>query len=151
MATRADFYVGKGKDAEWLGSITHEGYPDGIEREVLMASTEAEFREKVEEFLRPRRDATWPKDGWPWPWVDSGTTDYSYAWDAKKQRVDGTAFGYGWWPATQEPEDEEDDPATKVAFPNMEGRMNVAPAGSHRSGVILLRRLESIEEPDANK
>ena len=32
MGTRADFYIGKGTDAEWLGSIAWNGYPDGIGR-----------------------------------------------------------------------------------------------------------------------
>jgi hypothetical protein len=29
MGTRADFYVGRGKDAEWLGSVAFDGYPSG--------------------------------------------------------------------------------------------------------------------------
>jgi hypothetical protein len=31
MGTRSDFYVGKGKDAEWIGSIAWDGYRSGIE------------------------------------------------------------------------------------------------------------------------
>ena len=27
MGTRADFYVGRGDAAEWIGSIAYDGYP----------------------------------------------------------------------------------------------------------------------------
>lgn len=30
MGTRADFYVGRGPDAEWIGSTAWDGYPDGF-------------------------------------------------------------------------------------------------------------------------
>ena len=30
MDERADFYVGRGEDAEWLGSITWNGYPKAL-------------------------------------------------------------------------------------------------------------------------
>lgn len=76
MGTRADFYVGKGKDAEWLGSIAWDGYEttDRIEN----ATTEKEYRLAVDEFLKSRDDATLPNQGWPWPWNDSKLTDCSY-------------------------------------------------------------------------
>jgi hypothetical protein len=32
MGTRADFYVGRGETAEYLGSIAWDGYPDGLMR-----------------------------------------------------------------------------------------------------------------------
>lgn len=78
MGTRADFYVGRGAEAEWLGSIAWDGYRDGIEPELLRATDEAEYREEVARFLRKRDDATTPDKGWPWPWNDSGTSDCSY-------------------------------------------------------------------------
>lgn len=40
MTTRADFYVGVGPQAEWLGSIASDGYPSGV-------SAEPEDEEKV--------------------------------------------------------------------------------------------------------
>jgi hypothetical protein len=30
MGTRADFYIGCGRDSEWIGSIAWDGYPDGL-------------------------------------------------------------------------------------------------------------------------
>ncbi len=86
MGTRADFYVGVGKDAEWLGSIAWDGYEieeaDDVKtpaHRVRRAQTEADYRAAVQAFLESRDDATYPKDGWPWPWEDSNITDYAYA------------------------------------------------------------------------
>lgn len=43
MGTRADFYVGKGPNAEWLGSTAMDGYPEGIfHKDNLRLSTHAE-------------------------------------------------------------------------------------------------------------
>src|SRR6266446_6472207 len=94
MGTRADFYVGRGKQAEWLGSIAWDGYPKAIALDVLNARSEDEFREAVVHFLTPREDATAPDMGWPWPWEDSGTTDFSYAF--ARDRVWVSDFGH-WW------------------------------------------------------
>jgi hypothetical protein len=30
MGTRADFYIGRGTEAEWLGSVAWDGYPGGV-------------------------------------------------------------------------------------------------------------------------
>lgn len=107
MDERADFYVGRGKDAEWLGSINWNGYPkalafesEGVDLPVLgqpdvtvstfrslggtktlTATTEAMFREGVEELATSRVDFVSPAQGWPWPWPSSALTDYAYAYD----------------------------------------------------------------------
>ena len=78
MGTRADFYVGKGRDAEWIGSIAYDGYRTGIDEAVLKATTENEFRSAVARFFESRDDATTPDQGWPWPWETSEITDCSY-------------------------------------------------------------------------
>jgi hypothetical protein len=66
MGTRADFYIGRGKDAEWLGSVAWDGYPHGFDRPGLMdATTEADYRAAVAAELDSREDATKPTDGWP--------------------------------------------------------------------------------------
>jgi len=49
MGTRADFYVGRGETAEWVGSVAWDGYPNepwGIGRttDLFTATTEADFR-----------------------------------------------------------------------------------------------------------
>lgn len=92
MGTRADFYVGKGKDAEWIGSIAWDGYRDGIDDAVLQASSVDAFRSAVAKFFVERDDVTLPMRGWPWPWKTSATTDCSYwffdgqVWDEDDDR-----------------------------------------------------------------
>jgi len=51
MGTRADFYVGRGEQAEWLGSIAWDGYPSGNPAPVTAMTSEAAYREKVEAVL----------------------------------------------------------------------------------------------------
>lgn len=80
MGTRADFYVGTGADAEWLGSVAWDGYEwdEDKDSEIAKATTEDEYRASVAKELGSRDDATTPDMGWPWPWDDSSTTDYAY-------------------------------------------------------------------------
>lgn len=136
MGTRADFYVGRGEHAEWIGSIAWDGHLESIANAVKRATTEASFREAVAAFFDDDRDdVTRPEDGWPWPWEDSQTTDYSYAFE--DGICWGTSFGHGWWDAAgAEPDDDDDVP--KVVFPNMKERKNCPALGSKRSGVMLI-------------
>jgi len=102
MGTRADFYVGRGEKAEWLGSIAYDGYPEGLTGddgvgESLVATpcgSEAEWRERVAKFLASRENSTQVADGWPWPWTDSGTTDWAYAFDGAVVYL--SCFGRAW-------------------------------------------------------
>jgi hypothetical protein len=140
MGTRADFYVGRGPEAEWLGSIAWDGYPAGIDEPLLLAKNEQQYRERVTAFIEDRDDGTKPEMGWPWPWNDSRTTDYAYTYDGGK--VWSSCFGYEWFDPTQpEPEDEDaDQPPEKVAvFPDMTERKNVV-LGGKRSGLTVVER-----------
>ena len=137
MGTRADFYIGRGLTAEWIGSIALYGNPSGIPPSVLAATTEDTFRSEVYTFLKERGDKTMPSDGWPWPWNNSQLTDYSYALDGG--HVHGSRFGHGWfnpqrhmWSKTQ-----EDCNADKVEFPDMSALANNPPVGSLKSGIIV--------------
>ena len=131
MGTRADFYVGRGKSAEWLGSIAWDGYPDGIPESVKGAESEASYRDAVRAMLDGREDATVPAMGWPWPWDDSGTTDYTYAFDGGT--VHASCFGSPWWAAVEEaPEDVEGLPAD---HPDMSARK--ATTLGKRSGLMV--------------
>lgn len=135
MGTRADFYMGRGVDAEWLGSIAWDGYPQGIAKGILEATAAQVFKHEVEAFLKCRSDTTWPHRGWPWPWEDSRTTDYAYAFDGGK--VYGACFGHCWFdPLQPEPEDQPDD--KECVFPNMSTRTNVR--YDEGSGTIFLQR-----------
>lgn len=159
MGTRADFYVGRGTTAEWLGSIAWDGNPDSITphteeqapawrggpmrpklgewphgAHLFDATTEADYRTRVARFFQHRDDVTLPEHGWPWPWDDSSTTDYAYAFDSGK--VWASCFGYEWFDPTQA-EPELDDAVEKTAvFPTM--KTDRAALGGKRSGVMVL-------------
>jgi len=139
MGTRADFYVGRGKDAEWLGSIAMDGYPHepGHPVALLHITDRAKYRRAVRKILREVRHATTPDQGWPWPWENSQTTDYAYAFDVGrdgKGRVYASCFGHKWYPAYGRPYNEPEG-APKVEFPEM-----TPPADPlhERSGLIVV-------------
>jgi hypothetical protein len=139
LGTRADFYIGKGKEAEWLGSIAWDGYPDGIDDDVLSATSEESYREAVTKFLTSRDDRTLPEQGWPWPWTNSRTTDYSYWFFDNK--VSTSCFGHALYdPLAPKPEfDEEDlrfEVEKKLECPEF-SKDQMAPAGTRRSGVMV--------------
>ena len=152
MGTRADFYVGRGKGAEWLGSIAWDGYPTGIAGKkhgtsngdvttspILTATSEEVFRAEVRAELASREDGTTPDRGWPWPWNTSHTTDYAYAFDG--DRVWSSCFGHAWFDATIPlPEDGEEDSHMRgekeAVFPNMKARQKVA--FDKRSGLLII-------------
>ena len=132
MGTRADFYVGRGESAEWLGSIAWDGYPDGIAVDVIQAKSEDAYRKAVSEMLDEDKASTRPERGWPWPWEDSRTTDYAYAFDGEK--VWASCFGSEWWSAA-DPEPDHDSLKKTAIFPNMKNRQRVTFGA--RSGLIV--------------
>lgn len=93
MGTRADFYVGSGTAAEWIGSVAFDGYEWAEDKThpIRTADSPQAFRTAVALLLSQREDATLPPMGWPWPWPDSRTTDYAYMHDGGK--VVSYAFG----------------------------------------------------------
>ena len=135
MGTRADFYIGRGVGAEWLGSIAWDGYPDGIPMNLLAAKDAAKFRRMVREFISKRDDGTKPKDGWPWPWNDSGTTDYAYAFD--KGHVRASCFGGNWFNPRRPRTDDGEPGSSNTVFPNMKDCKRRPIFGAH-SGVIVI-------------
>jgi hypothetical protein len=131
MGTRADFYIGRGKDARWLGSIAWDGDPRNMR--FLGATTENEFMLSIVA-LSLRKDWTKPEDGWPWPWKDSGATDFAYAWD---DGVHIAAYGCGWYtPDRYLGLDREEMPPV-WDFPDMTSVQNVT--FGPRSGILLLK------------
>ena len=133
MGTRADFYVGRGLTAEWLGSVAWDGYPSEFDGPLLRAGSEDGFRLAVKTELDSRDDATTPDQGWPWPWENSGTTDYAYAYD--DGNVWASNFGAPWFdPLLPEPEGEHYGP--DVPFPDMTAIQNVD--FGRRSGVMFI-------------
>ena len=132
MGTRADFYVGRGDDMQWIGSIAWDGYPDGIKSEILTTANEDEFRAEVLAFIASRDDGTKPEMGWPWPWNTSSTTDYAYAFDGGE--VFASCFGSPWWLAANEQPEEGEGSAPN--FPDMQSIKRTD--YGDRSGVIFV-------------
>lgn len=151
MGTRADFYIGRGEQAEWIGSIAGDGHADGSRTEkAFKATTESAFRAAVAK-LAEEDDFTRPEDGWPWPWKTSRTTDYAYAFEG--DRVYTSCFGSMWisepkyteyaaackayWDADEPEGDEPEWPETPAAvFPDMSARSNFTLG--KRSGILLV-------------
>lgn len=138
MGTRADFYVGRGKDAEWLGSIAYDGYLDGHPARLIRIGTERGFRRAVAGILASVDHSTPPNLGWPWPWDTSHTTDFSYAWD---RRVYMSCFGSAWRTVKQYSRlgDTGRDRLRTMpsdAFPDMSSRKNVTMGP--RSGLLMI-------------
>lgn len=85
MGTRAQFFIGDPRDVEgreWLGCIAWDGYPDGDCGRLAGATTEAEFRNRVELLKASRDDFTDPAiRSFPFPWRNNlFLTDWTYAW-----------------------------------------------------------------------
>jgi len=137
MGTRADFYVGRGEKAEWLGSIAWDGYPDGLDESLLLSTTDGEFREQVS-LLQTRDDWTATSYGWPWPWDDSQTTDCAYAFDDGKVWI--SFFGSEWQECQEHGFEYPETAANMAMFPNMSSLKNVTLG--KRSGVILVTASE---------
>lgn len=142
MGTRADFYIGRGENAEWLGSIAYNGYPRGSPANIIKATSEDEYRTLVKLMLSSEEDepyATTPEMGWPWPWEDSCLTDHAYAWtengvmfSESVRKTSKDAWHKEWFYAKGK------RPSGEVAvFPKMKGCS--APAGSSRSGIMMIR------------
>lgn len=148
MGTRADFYVGKGKSARWIGSIAWDGYRDGIPDDVKQAETSRQFRAAVRRFFKDRDDVTLPDMGWPWPWECSDTTDCSYwffdgqVWDAHRDYDNDSGDFYV--PCSRNEPQTDSERARKrffrgcekIDYPDMTARKNVAMG--NRSGLIVI-------------
>jgi hypothetical protein len=114
---RADFYVGRGESAEWLGSLRGTATPESFaERDhvgwwrpgLLDLLDEGAWVLAVRQLLK-RADAVRPVDGWPWAWPDSRLTDFAYSFHDGAVRI--TRFGQ-WWETANERRDrivDEDD------------------------------------------
>ena len=84
-----------------------------------------------------RNDVTLPTQGWPWPWNDSNTTDYAYAFE--EGQVWAIGFGYLPWFEADGEEPELDDSGSKADFPDMSAVQNVTLG--KRSGVMIVGKI----------
>lgn len=77
MSTKADFYVGVGKNAEWIGSIVHNADPDEFDDPILTARSEKVFRLAIKELLDNRCDSIYPGSPKAQP-LGNNAADYTY-------------------------------------------------------------------------
>ena len=136
MGTRADFYVGRGKDARWLGSHAYDGHPESVLAGPIGDSRSPEdFERAVAAHLAVLDDATVPEQGWPWPWKDSHTTDYAYAFDGE---VFCCRFGREWMTVAEALDQDREGvigDLKDTTFPDMTDRQKVT--YGPRSGVLV--------------
>lgn len=137
MANKADFYVGRGPTAEWIGSISWDGYRDGIPQAIREAETEEAYRKAVSVFLKGRADAVTPEKGWPWPWDDSRGTNYAYSF--KDGKVKGSCHGSSWWDARAAEPDHTTLKRGVARFPDMAltKKMTSSPMGE---GILIVEK-----------
>ena len=136
MGTRADFYIGRGVKAEWIGSICWDGYPEGNPCGLKGADGDEElFRVGVETLLSESENGpTRPSEGWPWPWENSQTTDFAYAFADGQVWV--SRFGREWVLFSDYDADDETDRGY-AEFPDMTDVQNVK-LGGPGSGIIIV-------------
>jgi len=93
--TRADFYIGQGANANWIGSINHDGYPENIPTDILICTNPVLYEELVVEFIKTYEHGVIRSEGgkWCWPWGDSRLTDYSYIFEPSVGKVLASKFG----------------------------------------------------------
>lgn len=88
MGTKADFYVGIGPDAEWLGSILNKGDVWHIPLNILIQVNQVMFEELTLGFLNNNNGIIADRgDKWDHPWADSRMTDYTYMFDYAREKV----------------------------------------------------------------
>ncbi|TBD84830.1 hypothetical protein [Rhizobium ruizarguesonis] len=105
MGTKADYYIGRGKRAEYLGSCGMNGRPEWQPESLLTAKDENAFRTAFEAIDSDCN--TWPASrGWPWSHHDSWDTDFSYAFDDGVVYV--SFFGSDWLAAGSVHWDDDD-------------------------------------------
>jgi hypothetical protein len=144
MGTRADFYLGRGAEAKWIGSIAWDGYPEGKRvADVMKSSTQedfvaavAAFADEVSSFSGQKKgDFTSPEMGWPWPWESSHMTDFAYMFDDGQCWVSN--FGSALAPAAEVLKEGFEFPDGKGAvFPVFD--TSGASIGGPRSGLLVV-------------
>ncbi|PRY29215.1 hypothetical protein [Umezawaea tangerina] len=91
IPTTADLYDETGRRARWLGALHGNADPETLRalasgRLLLEATDPATFADAVLDLLavfteRGLGRSHHPRDGWPWSWPHSCTTDWGYIFD----------------------------------------------------------------------
>ncbi|WP_431909892.1 hypothetical protein [Amycolatopsis thermoflava] len=85
-STTHDFYLGRGPDAEWIGSIHLGTCACHSVEKIGLARSADEFADLVNSFLHAAEvgqagEVTHRGHPWPWLWPTSHGTDYTHAFD----------------------------------------------------------------------
>ncbi|MFD4252484.1 hypothetical protein ACFWQL_22340 [Amycolatopsis thermoflava] len=85
-STTHDFYLGRGPDAEWIGSIHLGTCACHSVEQIWQAHAADEFTDLVNSFLHAAEvgqagEVTHRGRPWPWTWPTSHGTDYTHAFD----------------------------------------------------------------------
>ncbi len=92
--TKADFYIGTGVAANWIGSTFSDGYPHGIPLEILICTNPTLYEELVVIFIKSRKGVIKTDgDRWPHLWQDSRMTNYSYLYIEELSKVVTSHYG----------------------------------------------------------
>ena len=107
MSTMTDFYLGRGDDAEWLGSLHWECDPANLlrvppGRRALTATDEPTYRAAVADlfitWVTEELGAAYPRrTGWPWPWHTSHVNSWIVTFDPGECEVFATTGGGVRW------------------------------------------------------
>ncbi|MFI5593669.1 hypothetical protein ACIA5G_52205 [Amycolatopsis sp. NPDC051758] len=107
MSSYTDFYVGRGENAEWIGSLQGECYPDNFlavaPRRLALTTTKAlTFRAAVTDTLDVWEDeglgrAYRRESGWPWLWCSSHNSSWVITFDPAAEAVFVTVGGGVRW------------------------------------------------------
>lgn len=91
---KADFYVGMGPSAEWLGSVSRCGEIWAISNALLLQVNQTMYEEAVIEYIKFCEGVVANHVcEWPWDWMDSRMTDYSYTFIPEQNKVFMSMFG----------------------------------------------------------
>lgn len=146
MGTRADYYIkSKNNKLKWIGSTGWDGYPEGMELSLLRSNSLEVFQSEFKKHIETRDDFTSPKDGWPWPWDDSRTTDYAYIFDVNEGKVSVSCFNSGLFDPLKYRKCKDNgkyklinNAINKIIFPNMKVKRNAISLDSKKSGLIVI-------------
>jgi len=88
MNIKADFYIGIGKDSQWIGSLLNHGSVYKIPSNILLQINKTMFEEMILELLE-LSDSIIPDKGdkWNYLYSDSSLTDYVYMFDHHREKV----------------------------------------------------------------
>ena len=85
---KADFYVGQGRQAEWIGSVSKCGEVWEVSPKIFLHVNQTMYEEAVIEYINFCEGIVANHScQWPWEWSDGRMTDYSYFFLPEQEKV----------------------------------------------------------------